>query len=72
MPANRSEHTTPIPDTTTTGSPHTTAALLFWEKGTREGKNLPLFGYCRYDWKCAATCSKRSVVTCSLTPMYLL
>src|SRR6266487_413378 len=50
----------------------TTAALLF---GKREGRGttaLLFFRYFRYDCKSAAMCSKRSMVTSSLTPMYLL
>jgi hypothetical protein len=45
---------------------------LFWLGAERRRNILPLLRYFRYDWKCAATCSKRATVICSLTPIYLL
>lgn len=45
---------------------------MFWRRGERERGALLFFRYCRYNWKCAAMCSKRAIVMFSLTPMYLL
>jgi hypothetical protein len=50
----------------------TTVALFFDEKEPREHTCSCFLRYFTYDWKCAATCSKRAVVMCSPTPIYLL